>query len=84
MTPEDNQFLKAFFNATSDRPLEPGDPRYDEASTDADPVQQLPQAYRTLQQVVDKRRDRRRLLGQGVRLSTAWSAAPAVRHQLAA
>ena len=48
MTPEDNQFLKAFFNAVSDRPLEPDDPRYvplyDEALTDADPVQQLAQA----------------------------------------
>ena len=48
MKPEDNQFLKAFFNAVSDRPLEPDDeryvPLYDEALTDADPVQQLARA----------------------------------------
>ena len=65
MKPEDNQFLKAFFNAVSDRPLEPDVPLYDEALTDADLVQQLPQAYRALQQVVDKRLDRCRPLGQG-------------------
>lgn len=45
MKPVDNQFLKEFFNAVSDRPLEPDDERYvslyDEALTDADPVQQL-------------------------------------------
>ena len=45
---EDNQFLKAFFNAVSDRPLEPDDPcyvsLYDEALADADPVQQLARA----------------------------------------
>ena len=49
MKPEENQFLKAFFNAVSDRPLEPDDPRYvplydDEDLTDADPVQLLAQA----------------------------------------
>ena len=48
MKPEDNQFLKAFFNAVSDRPLEPNDPcyvpLYDEALTDADPVQELARA----------------------------------------
>lgn len=42
---EDDQFLKEFFNAVADRPLEPEDERYvslyDEALTDADPVQQL-------------------------------------------
>ena len=45
MKSADNQFLKEFFNAVSDRPLEPDDERYvslyDEALTDADPVQQL-------------------------------------------
>ena len=48
MKPEENQFLKEFFNAVADRPLEPGDPRYvslyDEALTDDDPVQQLARA----------------------------------------
>ena len=48
MKPEDNQFLKAFFNAVSNRPLEPDDKRYvslyDAALTDADPVRQLAQA----------------------------------------
>lgn len=48
MKPEDNQFLKAFFNAVSDRPLEPDDeryvPLYGEDLADADPVQQLAQA----------------------------------------
>ena len=45
MTLEDDQFLKEFFNAVADRPLEPDDKRYvslyDEALVDADPVQQL-------------------------------------------
>ena len=45
MKPDENRFLKAFYNAISDRPLEPDDPRYvslyDEALADADPVQQL-------------------------------------------
>ena len=48
MKPEANQFLEAFFNAVSARPLEPGDPRYvplyGEDLADADPVQQLAQA----------------------------------------
>ena len=48
MKPEENQFLKEFFNAVADRPLEPDDPRYvslyDEALTDDDPVQQLARA----------------------------------------
>ena len=48
MKPEDNQFLKEFFNAVSGRPLGPDDPRYvalyDEALTDADPVQELARA----------------------------------------
>ena len=48
MNTEDNEFLKGFFNAVSDRPLEPGDDRYvslyDEALTDVDPVHQLAQA----------------------------------------
>ena len=48
MKPEDNQFLKAFFNAVSDRPLEPGDPRYvplyGEDLAEDDPVQQLARA----------------------------------------
>ena len=48
MTPQDNQFLKEFFNAVSNRPLEPDDERYvslyDGALADADPVQQLAQA----------------------------------------
>ena len=48
MKPEENQFLKAFFNAVSDRPLEPDDeryvPLYGEDLADADPVQQLAQA----------------------------------------
>ena len=45
MNLDDNRFLKAFYNAVSPRPLEPDDPcyvsLYDEALTDADPVQQL-------------------------------------------
>ena len=48
MNTEDNAFLKGFFNAVSDQPLEPGDDRYvslyDEALTDVDPVHQLAQA----------------------------------------
>ena len=48
MKPEDNQFLKVFYNAVANRPLEPDDERYvslyDEALADADPVQQLAQA----------------------------------------
>ena len=48
MKPEDNQFLKEFFNAVSDRPLEADDeryvPLYGEDLADADPVQQLAQA----------------------------------------
>ena len=48
MNPEDDQFLKEFFNAVAGRPLEPDDERYvslyDEALTDADPVQQLTRA----------------------------------------
>ena len=45
MTPADNTFLKEFFNAMADRPLEPDDERYvslyDAELTDSDPVQQL-------------------------------------------
>ena len=45
MKPDDGKFLKAFYNAVSNRPLEPDDPRYvplyNEALADADPVQQL-------------------------------------------
>ena len=45
---EDDQFLKEFYNAVAGRPLEPDDERYvslyDEALTDADPVQQLARA----------------------------------------
>ena len=48
MNPEDNQFLKEFYNAVSIRPLEADDERYvslyDEILADADPVQQLAQA----------------------------------------
>lgn len=48
MVPEDNQFLKGFFNAASNRPLKLEDERYvslyDGALADADPVQQLAQA----------------------------------------
>ena len=48
MKPDDELFLKEFFNAVADRPLEPDDPRYvslyDEALTDDDPVQQLARA----------------------------------------
>ena len=48
MNPEDNQFLKEFYNAVSIRPLEADDERYvslyDEVLADADPVQQLAQA----------------------------------------
>ena len=48
MKPEDNQFLKVFYNAVANRPLEPDDERYvslyDEALADADSVQQLAQA----------------------------------------
>ena len=44
MKPEDDQFLKEFFNAVADRPLDPDDELYDEALTDADPVQQLARA----------------------------------------
>ena len=42
---DDNRFLKEFYNAVLPRPLEPDDPcyvsLYDEALTDADPVQRL-------------------------------------------
>ena len=48
MKPADNMFLKEFFNAMTDRPLEPDDDRYvslyDAALTDSDPVQQLARA----------------------------------------
>lgn len=48
MVPEDNQFLKGFSNAASNRPLKLEDERYvslyDGALADADPVQQLAQA----------------------------------------
>ena len=48
MKPEDNQFLKVFYNAVANRPLEPDDERYvslyDEALADADPqsLRELP------------------------------------------
>ena len=45
---EDDRFLKKFYSAVSDQPLEPGDERYvalyDEELTDADPVQQFARA----------------------------------------
>lgn len=48
MVPDDNQFLKGFFNAASNRPLTLEDGRYvslyDGALADADPVQQFAQA----------------------------------------
>ncbi len=55
VTPEENAWLKAFFNSVADRPLEPDDPKYiclydDRELADNDPVAALPSTKSTSSQ----------------------------------